>query len=279
VAKQTRKTKTPAVDTGSFGDAFPETKTEVLAQAAAGNWSPFLREYLRPCWREVVIACRSRNIPLPDADDLYQELMVQLIRDGRFGQRIRDVLAEQHQDPDFRGNLPGRYLKSQELSLRSARFRTYLKNVIKHLVLGAVRSWRRRPKPLADEDWKSLEPWIEQSISQSLDRQWVIECLWEAAGQLRLECARARTRGRQRLFEILYLSVVRGKSPGEIAAVYEIDRTTASTLLSEAKGRLVLLLQQTTRITNLEDLKGLLANFTEELKTAISRVHQSKRTT
>ena len=259
-------------------EGFPETRTEVLQQAAAGNWAPFLDQYLRPCWREVVIACRRHGIPLPDADDLYQELMLRLLREGGFGPHTRGVLAEKEQDADYRANLAGRYLKFRELPLRSARFRTYLKDVIRNLVLEALRSRRRRPKPLSDQVESFLEPWFEQSISQSLDRQWIAGCLVEAAWCLWSESARARTRGQRRLFEVLYLFTVEDRTPADIARQFGLDRTTISGLLTDAKARFMVHLQKAAAIAAVEELRGAVAGLAGELEAAMVQVHEAAKT-
>lgn len=257
---------------GSRCLGLPETRTQILAQAAAGNWGPFLEQYLEPCWREVVIVCRSRQVPLPDADDLFQELMLRLLSDAGFNRRVRSVLARQKQDPDFHGNMAGRYLKYRELPLRSARFRTYLKRVILNLVREAARKAHRRPKQLDDQAWKAIEPWMEQSVTRSLDRQWATGCLAEAAWQLWATSYAAPTRGRRRLFDILYLSTVRRQRPETIARKHGITRTTVSGLLTEARGRFVFLLSRITGITDRQELKELLADSIDELRGALARV-------
>ena len=78
---------------------FPETDSDILRQAAAGIWEPFFDGYLAPCWQETVTACRARRIPLSDADDLFQELMVRLLRDGRFQRSVRSAWKNDHPDP------------------------------------------------------------------------------------------------------------------------------------------------------------------------------------
>jgi len=270
-----RQTGISAVDDFS---GFPDTQTEVLAQAAAGNWEPFFDAYLRPCWREVVMACRARQIALPDADDLYQELMLRLIQDGGFNRQIRDMLAQEHEDPKFRANLPGRYLRYREMPLQSARFRTYLKRVIENLVLEAVRKAQRRPKQLRDQESDPHHPWIEESITGWLDRQAVSECLAKAALQFQTDCAAAGTRGRRRLFEILYLSTVEGQSPGMIAEKYGVDRSTVSGMLTEARGRFAAKLGQIAGISDTAELGELLADSMDELKNALMRAYTNSQT-
>lgn len=273
VAKKADQPRTPPPAETDFRGDFPDTRTEILAGAATGKWGPFFREYLRPCWRELVVACRSRKIPLPDADDLYQELVLRLLRDAGFNRETRRLLARQEQDPDYRGNLPGRYLKYRELPVRSARFRTYLKRVIQNLVLEHLRRAQKRPQQLDDRHWKAVEPWIEQSVTRSLGRRWLADCLAEAGWRLRSESAAARTRGRRRLFEILYLSTVEGLSPGKIARKYGLDRTTISALLRQSRGRFVALLGKIAGISQPAELKDLLADCVEELNQALRQVH------
>lgn len=252
---------------------FPETQTEVLSTAARGDWEPFFQEYLRPCWQEVVIACRSHHLPIEGADDLFQELILRLIRDARFGPRTRQTLAGADQDPGFRASLPGRYLKYRELPVQSARFRTLLKNVIHNLVREAVRNAHRQPVQLDGGQWAAWEPSVEQSITRSLDRRWMIDCLAEAAGRLLDQSKAARTRGRQRLFDILFLSTVEGQSPGHIAVKYDVDRSTISGLLREARARFVALLGEITGLTDPGELRDLLAGAGSELRDALTLAH------
>jgi DNA-directed RNA polymerase specialized sigma24 family protein len=157
--------------------------------------------------------------------------------------------------------------------LRSARFRTYLKRVVLNLVKEAARKARRRPRQLDDRAWKALEPWVEQSVTRSLDGQWMTDCLTEAAWQLWATSYAARTRGQRRLFEILYLSAVGGQRAEAIARRYGVDRTTISGLLTEARGRFVFLLARISGITERQELKELLADRVDDLKAALARVH------
>lgn len=276
MAKKSKRSGPDAATTGNSIDGFPETRTDVLADAAAGEWGPFLEEYLRPCFKEVVIACRSRGMPLSDSDDLYQELMVRLLRDGSFGKEVRDVLAQEDEDPSFHGNLPARYLKSRTLPLRSARFRSYLKQTIRNLVTDALRKGRRRPGPLPLYELRDVEPWIDQSISRSLEGRWAAQSLAKAARQLRDESARARTAGRRRLFEILYFSAVRGYSAERIAQHFGVHRSTIADLLTKSRTRLVVLLEEITGITESSELKELLAGHVDELRIALIEAHQDR---
>ena len=254
-------------------DAFPQTETVVLTAAADGHWEPFFRAYLQPCWREVVIACRRHGLRLADPDDLYQELMLRVIRDAGFGHRVKQALTANAEDPEARDNLPGRYLKYRELPLPTARFRTYLKTVIRNLLHEAVRTERRQPRKLDTRHRIVLEPWIEESLTCYLDRQWIIDCLTEAAWQVHRESTSTRTRGKARRFDVLYRSTVKGESPGVIALEYGVDRSTISASLTEARGKFVDCLRQVAGITDLGELGDLLSNMADELKAALIRVH------
>jgi len=275
VGKKNEKTTAPAFPPDPQG--FPETQTNVLSTAAKGDWDPFFREYLRPCWQEVVIACRSHHLPIEGADDLFQELMLRLIRDARFGPRTRKTLAGANQDPDFRASLPGRYLKYRELPVQSARFRTLLKSVIHNLVREAVRSAQRQPAQLDGGPGRAWEPSVEQSITRSLDRRWMIDCLAEAAGRLLEESKSARTGGRQRRFDVLFRSTVEGQSPGHIAGEYALDRSTISALLREARTRFAALLGEITGFTDPGELGDLLAGAGSELRDALTRARADAR--
>ncbi len=261
---------------GGRGDTFPETQTKILADAAAGDWGPFLDHYLRPLWREVILACRAHSLPLTDADDLYQELMLRLMRDGRFRREVRSLFGQGGAAEGFRGNLVSRFLKYRELPLLSARFRTFLKGVVRNLVYEAVRKARRRPRQLTDSRWEVLEPSLEESWASSLDRTWVSDCLATAAWRLRMECQSARTRGQKRLFDLLYLSTVKDQSPGKIAADYGVDRTTVAALLAAARKRFAILLGQLTGIDSAAELKKLLEGRTKDLTEALAVAHSSR---
>jgi DNA-directed RNA polymerase specialized sigma24 family protein len=220
----------------------------------------------------VLIACRSRGIQLPDAEDLYQELILRLLRDSRFSRPFRDLLARENQDPDLRANPVSRYLKARDLPMRSGRFRAFLKGVIRNLLLEGMRKGRRQPRCLTDHDLEDVQPWMEQSISRLLDRQWLARCLTEAAWQLRRESESAPTRAQRRLFEILYLSTAESRSQDEIAERYGVHRTVVSRLLGEARRRFVSFLQGIAGISDQGELRVLLADSAEELKSAIARV-------
>jgi len=241
---------------------FPETRTDVLQQAAQGDWEPFFNAYLKPCWREVVFACRARGLPLEDANELFQDLCLRLMREGRFRAASE---AAAHVAADYRGNLPARYLQSRKVSVASARFRTCLKGVLQHVVLEALRKRRRRERPLPQD----VEPFVEQSVTRSLKRAWVQHCLIAAAPLLKHSCETARTRGQRRLFDILYRTAVLGESPGRIAVELGIDRTTASCLLTQAQRKLLALLHQVSRVRDQTELKELLAGSGAPLAQAL----------
>ncbi len=131
---------------------------------------------------------------------------------------------------------------------------------------------RREPQQLGEEAWQAFQPWIEQSVTRSLDRNWVSKCLAEAAWQLLVTASKSRTRGRRRLFEILYLSIVEDLSPGAIGDRLGLSRTTVSELRTEARGRFATLLERITGITDVAELKDLLGDSIEDLHAALRRV-------
>lgn len=247
--------------------SFPETQTTILTEAADGAWVRFFQEYLAPCWHEIVLACRGRQLPLHDAADLLQELSVRLMRDGRF----KGEWSSDGHGGARRGNIPRRFLAHRAAGLPAARFRTYLKQVIQNLIRERLRAQRRQPKPLGD-DLAQLEPWVEDSISVSVDRHWVAQSLVQAARQLEAESRRARTRGQQRLFQVLYLSAVQGYSAATIAADLGLDRTTVAELVTRARQRFVEILGQCTGITSRAELKSHVAAVPEALPRALAMV-------
>lgn len=247
--------------------SFPETQTTLLAEAADGAWTHFFQEYLAPCWHEVVLACRSRQLSLDNAEDLLQELTVRLMREGRFKQEW----TPPGQEEELRGNIPKRFLAHRAAGLPSARFRTYLKKVIKNLIREHARNQRRQPQPVGD-DPVLLEQWVEETIALSVDQRWVAQCLRQAARQLLVESRQARTRGQQRLFQVLHLSVVPGWTPARIAADLGLDRTTVAELLTRARQRFVRILGQLTGISNDAELKRHVASVAEALPQALAAV-------
>jgi len=250
---------------------FPETQTTILAKAAAGNWDEFLRAYLKPCWREIEITCRSRRIPLEEADDLFQELILRLIRDGRFKQGSETDGGAARPGSVFQANVPGKFLKYREVTLRSARFRTVVKGVVRNLILEYFRKRKRSAKQFTKA---MIESVVEQSVSESADHHWLGECMLEAAAQLQQESTSAATRGKQRFFSILFRSTVRNESPGAIAADLGLDRTTVSDLLARARGRFVRLLQGETEVEDLRRLQEMVAQVPEMLIDALNQVRQ-----
>jgi len=258
----------PPSGSGEPSVCFPETQTAILAEAAAGNWDEFLRAYLAPCWREIRITCLSRRIPLDDADDLFQELVLRIIQEGR----LKGASSGTHSD--FAANIPGRFLQYREISLRSAKFRTVLKSVVRNLILEYFRDRRRRPKPFAESEAAELVSAVDQSVARSVQRQWLSECLLEAASRLQSQSRLAKTRGKRRLFTVLYRSTV-GKEPAEeIADDLHVDRTTISGLLSQARRRFVKLLQEETEIEDSAELKHLVMQSPELVIEALKRVQE-----
>ena len=246
--------------------AFPETQTTILVRAAGGDWEPFFKEYLAPCWREVMLACRGR-LPMGDAPDLLQELTVRLLRDGRG----RPVPGSPAEPP--RGNIPQRYLARKRLGVASASFRTYLKQVIGNLIEEHARKAKRQVK--AQSLSARVDPSIEDSISSTVDRHWVAACLVDAARQFRAECGSARTRGHQRHFELLYLATVKGLSPAAVARQLGLHRTTVSVDLAAARDRFVAMLSELSGIADREVLKSHVAADPSRLFEALEDAHRS----
>jgi RNA polymerase sigma factor (sigma-70 family) len=199
--------------------------------------------------------------------------MLRLVQAGEFRAEMRRWMAQHGEPPEFSANLPGRYLKYRELRLDSSRFRTYLRGVIRNLVCEAIRAAARQPRQLDQRQWDVVEPFVEESISRSLQQSWLRQCLEEAAWQLHLLSSKARTRGRQRLFRILYLSTVAGQSTGEMAQEMGVDRTTVSGLLREARGRFAARLARIAGIHDQTELRDLLAKEPDQLSAALARVH------
>jgi len=243
----------------SKGAAFPETQTSVLAQAAGGDWEPFFRQYLAPCWREIALACRGR-VPVGDIPDLFQELTVRLLKMG-------ESRPEGEAAP-IRGNIPHRYLTRKQLGIPSAKFRTYLKQVIGNLIREQSRANRRQAK---SQDPAALEPAVEDSIAKAVDRHWVAACLVDAAQRFREECAAARTKARQRQFELLYESTVLGATPADLARKLGLHRTTITAELGEARERFVAILSKLAGIADRDELKRLVAADPGQLFEALKR--------
>lgn len=239
--------------------AFPETQTSVLVRAAQGDWEPFFREYLAPCWREITQACRGR-VPMGDAADLLQELTLRLLRMGR----SRDA------EP-LRGTIPQRFLVRKQLGIPSAKFRTYLKQVIANLVKEQARRAKERTRT---RDLSAADLSIEDSIHSIVDRYWVAACLADAATRFRDECLSAKTKGRRRQFETLYLATVLGLSSAEIGKRLGLHRTTASEELAEARERFVALLGTLSGIADREELKRYVAADPSRLFEALEIAHR-----
>src|SRR5437763_15698012 len=101
--------RAPPGDGNAPSVPFPETQTAVLLRAAGGDWEPFFAQYLAPCWREIVLACRGR-VPADEAPDLLQELALRLLRDGR----ARPLPGGDAPDGPPRGNIPRRFLARRD---------------------------------------------------------------------------------------------------------------------------------------------------------------------
>ncbi len=251
------------------GDSFPETHMSLIIDAAAGEWSPFLREYLRPCWREVLLVCRQWNLPAPDADDLFQELMVRLFQPGSFRLRAAEAIAAVAPGTKLKGNSAERYLVYTQAVGKSAKFRTYLKQMILNVVRERVRSRAKSPKQLDSETLSGFEPEVEQSISRSLDDRWFEDCLAAACDRLFADSQAAKTKGRRRLFELFYSMVVDGDTIEAIAQRLDIHRSALSPYVAQSRNMFIEHLQAVTGIDELPELMALLVQHRQALKTAL----------
>ncbi len=249
---------------------FPETQSEILREAADGVWERFLGEYLRPCWREIVLSCRARRILLGDAEDLFQELALRLMKEGWSRDKPG---ARSPPQPSVRGNLPARYLRHRDEGSGTAKFRTFLKCVIRNLVLERVRQRQRWPQSLAAEGCRKIETWLEETVSEAIDRQWLADCLLLAARHLREESARARTRGKRRMFDLLYRSITLRQSAAAIAREYGVDRSVIAEMLPLARQRFLMLLSQVTEIDGVDELQRQVASVPETLLDAFEQAH------
>lgn len=242
----------------SRSDMFPDTHSSLLRQAAGGDWASFLITYLQPCWRLVEIACRRRHLPLEDAEDIFSELMLRLIRDGEFKSASRGDRER------YRGNLAGRYLEFRQMSPEKAvPFRNYLKLVIRNILRERVRQRMTKPRSLSELPPENLALAFEDAISDSVERWWIRGC-FDAAARRLLEASRqAPTSGERRLFDVFCQNALHGLSATEIAVQLGLDRSTVSDLLSRSRRRFVRYLSEATGISDLEELKEYSASFPE----------------
>jgi DNA-directed RNA polymerase specialized sigma24 family protein len=267
-----------ATDFARRTDAFPETRSDVLRAAREGEWQAFFDEYLTPCWREIVIRCRLNRIPLENADDLFQELTMRLLQQGRLGKYVRDRLQPTGEDSEFRGNAAARYLVAKSCPAESPRFRTYLKGIIRNVILESLVDRGHQPVSLDQSPGDVLEPRIDESIGGSLDRQWTIECLDTAAAQLLTESIGATTKGKRRMFDLIYLETVQGLSQIDIARQLQLDPSTVSDLKRIARTRLVGILREVTGVAELNELRDIVAGSAEALRASFQRARQQHPT-
>ncbi len=242
-----------------INEAFPPTETTVLAEAAAGKWDRFFTLYLRPCCTEISRCCRQRGLAVGDADELFQELTLRLMREAKARRGKMPNAAQRERAAEIRGNLPKRYLEHRRLFDTTARFRTYLKSVIEHLVLERLREKRRLPQPVSSLERKAVDPAITEVVFATIDRPWLRECCDNAVRRLRQESDAAPTRGRRRLFGVLYGTLVKRKTSRQLALELGVDRTTVSQLLAQARRRFIELLHEATGLDDANELKHLLA--------------------
>jgi len=248
-------------------EGFPATRSTVLRRAASDDWKQFLAAYLRPCWREVQLVCRRRGVPLTDADDLFQELLLRLLRPGKIKR-----LAAQKQDIRSHGNLPARYLLGLELGVSTARFRTYLQQTILNLVREHLRAQRRLPAAQAGQTLEELLPGVEKSISLSVDRQGMATALAHAAALLRAESRDAPTKAARRQYAVLHAAIAERQSAEEIAHRAGLGRSTVAGILSAARARFIALLRKASGIDDVEELKLALHRDTDAFVLAFQRL-------
>lgn len=242
---------------------FPETQSEILAAAAAGDWERFFGAYLEPCWREIVITCRSRQIPMSDAGDFIQELALRLMRRPELRGELSNAVA-------VGANLAGRFLSNEEQGLATGRFRSFLKGVIANLFR---EYFRQRAKSAQALDSK-LDLAIQDSVSKSLDRHWILGCLDDAATQMWEESRNATTKADRRLFELLYQTLVVGRSIQELAAELNLDRSTVNQQVAAARERFVRILEIRTGVTDREELRRMLAAEPHRLIESVEIVYR-----
>lgn len=257
-------------------NAFPSTRLSVLQAAADGEWEHFYREYLEACVRETAIGCRARGLPLQDVDDLIQDLFIRLQQSGGFGKQWREELRVVAADPQFRGNVPAKYLYTKRLGLASAKFRTYLKSVIRRIVLEWVRTSRTAMQQRF-EDQSDFEKWLDESVGESLDRNWIIACLERAACILAAESRAARTKGARRAFALLYFSSVKHLSDTQLAERFGVHRATVAGIVKTARQRFIRLLEQESSISDRAYLRRVVAGVPGSLVSALQRAEGATR--
>ena len=148
-----------------------------------------------------------------------------------------------------------------------------MKSVIQNLVLEQVRQRQRRPQSLAAESSPKIELWLEEAVSEVIDRQWLAECLLVAARELREESARARTRGKRRMFDLLYRSTTLRQAAAPIAREYGVERSVIAEMLPQARQRFLKLLSQVTEIDSEDELQRQVARVPESLLDAFEQAH------
>lgn len=250
------------------GSEFLDTRSVILKAAAEGDWSEFFSRYLRPIWSEVVKVCRQRNVRLVDAEDMFQEIVLRMLREGSFHPRLHRELTQAGLDANVRGNLAARYMIHRQLPRPSARFRTYLKRVIHNVILESLRKRRGRERPETPLDVSLLEPMVEESVEESLDREWSLDCQLRAALLLKLDSERARTRGQRRHFDIMERTIVAKQSPQEIADDLALDASTIRELLVHAKAKYLKLLKDVCGKDDFEQLRDAVSTIPDALRIA-----------
>ena len=249
-------------------ELFPPTRSQVLRAAADQDWTAFLAAYLRPCWREVLLVCRKQGVRIDDAHDVYQELLLRLMRPGR----IKHATGQDNDQALPLGNLPARYLLGKQLGISDARFRTYLKITVVNLVREHLRWQRRRRERQAPMEWDELIPAIEQSITLSLDRQRVAAAILQAASDLRDESRSATTKAHRRQYAVLQATIAFGQSPEEIATGLGLSRSTVTGIMTAARARFIEILRARTGMPGRSELKQMLHHHAADLVSAFQQI-------
>lgn len=237
-------------------NGFPDTKSEILADAAAGNWNEFLSAYLYPCWREVAVHCRMYGFSEIDAEEMLQEIVTRLVTPRH------DTTSQ----VEFRGkNIPARFLAQRQSGIITVQFHTWLKAIIKNVVNESVRSRKKHRSLRFDQIVPEKLTELESSLTALLDRHWLKETLCRAARELALESTSARTKGARRLFAVLVRTSVLQEPANEIAKSYSIDRTTVSDLVARSRARFVELACQAAKIDDPSELRTQIERTPEVL--------------
>jgi DNA-directed RNA polymerase specialized sigma24 family protein len=233
---------------------FPSTRMTVLKRAAKNEWQDFFTTYARACWTELVFQCRHRHIPIDEAEDLFQEFALRLLRPGMSaGAAV--------------GNLPGRFLAGLPFQETPAMFRTFLKATIANVLREHLRR-RAQNVPSSLPDDLACDAAIEQSVSRHAEELWLARRLASAVAAFREEAESARTKGKRREFSVLYSDVVGRVATEALAEKLGLARSTIAELLPQARSTFRRHLRSATGIEEADELKSLLQRHPDALVAA-----------